>query len=361
MGKRKRNGTIYRRGKTWWMAYYANGRRIVQSTGVEDEDEANRQLQVKLGEVAVGKVIIPNRATVGDLCKLVIEDYKVRGLRDLKVTEWRYKKYLEKPLGGLLASRFGAAQAKQYIAMRQQQEAANATINRELAILRRGFKLGTRQEPKLVHEIPTIPELREDNARQGFLEPDEYERLLEELPEGYKAILVCAYHTGARKNELRRIRWEWVDFEGGMIRIPGALTKNKKPRAIPIYGDMRPWLERQRDTCPEENDWVFHGARRLPIGHKQLGEEWRAACKRAKLPGVLFHDMRRSAVRNMKKAGLQDQEAMKISGHLTRNVFDRYNIIDEDDLADAAKRLEAFQQKRKAERAAKLRLVKQGA
>jgi hypothetical protein len=78
---------------------------------------------------------------------------------------------------------------------------------------------------------------------------------------------------------------------------------------------------------------------------------------RAGLPGLLFHDLRRSAVRNMKKAGLQDQEAMRISGHLTRNIFDRYNIIDEEDLADAGKRMEEYGKKRKAERAAKLKLV----
>jgi hypothetical protein len=76
------------------------------------------------------------------------------------------------------------------------------------------------------------------------------------------------------------------------------------------------------------------------------------------MPGLLFHDLRRSAVRNMKKAGLQDLEAMRITGHLTRHIFDRYNIIDEDALADAGNRLEEYAQKRKQERAARLQRVK---
>jgi hypothetical protein len=76
------------------------------------------------------------------------------------------------------------------------------------------------------------------------------------------------------------------------------------------------------------------------------------------LPALLFHDLRRSAVRNMKKAGLQDLVAMRISGHLTRNVFDRYNIIDEEDLAEAGTQLEDYAQQRKQERAARLRRVK---
>lgn len=127
-------------------------------------------------------------------------------------------------------------------------------------------------------------------------------------------------------------------------------------RTLPIYGDMRRWLERQRETCPEGCTWVFHGAHSHPVDSHMNG--WVDACRRAGLSGLLFHDLRRSAVRNMKKAGLQDLEAMRISGHLTRNVFDRYNIIDEDDLADAGKRLEEYAAKRKLERAAKLRLVK---
>jgi len=204
--------------------------------------------------------------------------------------------------------------------------------------------------------LPVIHQLPEDNARQGFLEPDQYETLLAELPASLKALFVCGYHVGARKNELRRIEWGWVDLTAGLIRLPGAVTKNKKPRTLPIYGDMRRWIERQRETCPEDCIWVFHGAKKHPVDSHLNG--WPEACERAGLSGLLFHDLRRSAVRNMKKAGLQDLEAMRISGHLTRNVFDRYNIIDEDDLADAGKRLEEYAQKRKQERAAKLRIVK---
>jgi integrase len=204
--------------------------------------------------------------------------------------------------------------------------------------------------------VPVIHKLPEENVRQGFLEPDEYDRLLEELPTNLKALFVCGYHTGARKNELRRIRWEQVDFQAGLIRLSGLQTKNKQPRTLPIYGDMRRWLETQRETCPEDCLWVFHGARNHPVDNHLNG--WVDACKRAGLPGLLFHDLRRSAVRNMKRAGLQDLEAMRISGHKTRHVFDRYNIIDEDDLADAGKRLEEYAQKRKQERAARLRRVK---
>ena len=357
MARRSRgNGTVYRRGNVWWLQYFVGGRHLNESSGSTDEAEARRQLKVKIGETAAGKAILPGRATVGDLCALVIDDYRLRELRDTKAVEWRYKANVKKPLGRLPASRFGSVQVKQYILQRQAAGASNATINRELSIVRRGFKLGYEAEPKLVSLVPVIHKLPEDNARQGFLEPDQYEKLLEQLPLNLKALFVCGYHTGARKNELRRIQWSWVDFQAGLIRLPGAVTKNKKPRTLPIYGDMRRWLDRQKETCPADCVWVFHGAKKHPVDAHLNG--WSEACERADMPGLLFHDLRRSAVRNMKKAGLQDLEAMRISGHLTRNVFDRYNIIDEEDLADAGKRLEEYAAKRKQERAVKLRLVK---
>jgi integrase len=215
--------------------------------------------------------------------------------------------------------------------------------------------LGYEVEPKLVFQLPVIHKLPETIVRRGFLEPDQYETLLEQLPANLKALFVCGYHTGARKGELRSIQWPQVEFAAGLIRLPADQTKNKRPRTLPIYGDMRRWLEHQRETCPKGCLWVFHGAHTCQVDTHLNG--WTEACKRAGVPGLLFHDLRRSAVRNMKKAGLQDLEAMRISGHLTRNVFDRYNIIDEDDLAEAGKRLEEYAQKRKQERAARLRRV----
>jgi integrase len=286
----------------------------------------------------------------------VVADNRLRNLRDAQHVEWRYKAHIEPVLGSLLVSRFGLAQVRQYVEQRRAAGASDATINRELAIVRRGFKLGAHEDPPLVHRQPAIPKLEEDNVRQGFLEQDQYERLLDELPKNLKALFVCGYHTGARKNELRRIRWEQVDFESGLIRLEAGQTKTKRPRALPIYGDMRRWLKQQRETSPAGSPWVFHGAHNCPVDNHLNG--WKEGCERAGVPGLLFHDLRRSAVRNMKRAGIQDVEAMRISGHRTRAIFDRYNVVDESDLATAGKRLEEYTARRKRERAAKVRRVK---
>jgi integrase len=146
--------------------------------------------------------------------------------------------------------------------------------------------------------------------------------------------------------------------ENGIIRLEATQTKNKRPHVLPIYGDMRRWLEHQRQTAPPGSvrDGFFTACTIAPSTITSNG--WTDACKRAGVPGLRFHDLRRSAVRNMKRAGIQDVEAMRISGHRTRAVFDRYNIVDEADLASAGKRLEEYTARRKRERAAKLRRVK---
>ena len=109
-----------------------------------------------------------------------------------------------------------------------------------------------------------------------------------------------------------------------MIRLTTSQTKGKKARTLPIYGDMERWLEKQLESA-NGSPWVFHGARNKPVSTKLYG--WAEACERVGLAGLIFHDLRRSAVRNMKRAGVQDRVAMEISGHRTRSIFDRYNIV----------------------------------
>src|SRR5208283_3733130 len=145
------------------------------------------QLKVKIGEVAAGKDVAPERATINDLCALVLEDYKLRKLRDLKIVEWRYNAHVKPVLGGLLASRFGSAQVRQFVKVRRGADASDTTINRELSIVRRGFSLALREDPPLVQRAPYIPKLEEDNARQGFLEREQYEKMLEKRPANLKA------------------------------------------------------------------------------------------------------------------------------------------------------------------------------
>jgi len=143
--RKRGSGTVYRRGQIWWMQYFVRGQIVQESTGFTEKADAENLLKLRVGEVAAGRRVGPERATIGDLCALVVQDNRLRNLRDAQHVEWRYSAHIESRLGSLLASRFGSAQVRQYVAQRRSAGASDATINRELAIVRRGFRLGARR------------------------------------------------------------------------------------------------------------------------------------------------------------------------------------------------------------------------
>jgi integrase len=184
--------------------------------------------------------------------------------------------------------------------------------------------------------------LEENNVRKGFLEHEAYVKLRNALPEGVQLLFVVGYHVGCRSGELLKVKWSQVDLVAKRIRLEPGTTKNKQSRHLPIFGEMieRLSLEKQiRDTTFPDCAAVFHRHGK-PV--RNFRKSWDAACKAAGLVGLLFHDLRRTAVRNMVRAGIPEKTAMAISGHKTRSVFDRYNIVNDRDLTDAGAKLERY-------------------
>lgn len=342
-------GSLCLRGRIWWYVYRQHGQQIWVSSKSMDEEEAKRQLAVRLGEIAAGADVTPERATVADLCRLVIADYRLRKLRSLPDVQWRFDAHIVRLVGSLPAGRFGARQAKIYIETRRAEDASDATINRELAIIRRGFTLAHQEDPPLVRRVPHIPKLEEDNARQGFIEEAQYVTLRGTLPEHLQALLVVGYHCGCRLGELRKLRWPQVDLNALEIRIEKRQAKAKQARTIPIYGDMIQWLKWQ--ATRRDGDLVFHWNGK-PLGSHLKG--WAKACTAAGIDGLHFHDLRRSAVRNMERAGIPRSVAMGITGHKTEAVYKRYDIVGGTDLTDAARKLTEYHKSQRP----KLKLIK---
>jgi integrase len=314
---------------------------VSESSGSTDEAEARRQLKVKVGEAAAGRGVAPERATINDLCGLVLADYRLRKLRDAATVQWRFDAHIKPAIGSLLAARFTPHQVREYVERRRKESTSDATINRELAIVRRGFSLALREDPPLVRRAPYIPILEEDNVRQGFIEQGQYLALRAALPDHLKALLVVGYHCGNRLGELRKLQWNQVDMAAREIRIEKRQAKAKRPRTLPIYGDMIECLELQAERRAAGCDLVFHWNGR-PFESPLKG--WDLACAAAGLEGLHFHDLRRSAVRNMERAGIPRHVAMQISGHRTESVYRRYDIVVEGDLKSAGEKLAAYHQ-----------------
>jgi integrase len=232
-----------------------------------------------------------------------------------------------------------------YMKARQQAGAANATINRELATLKRAFQLGLRSN--MVGRVPHIALLEERNARTGFFERDQYLAVRAQLAPALQPLIDVAYLTGWRlKSELMPLTWDRVDFPGGWIRLEPGATKHREGRMFPLIPELRQVLQAQRehtDTVQKTTrtiiPWVFHrqGERMVT-----LMRAWRTAVKKAGCPGRIPHDFRRTAVRNLERAGVSRSAAMKMVGHKTEAIYRRYAIVSEGDLKHAGTQLAAI-------------------
>jgi len=222
--------------------------------------------------------------------------------------------------------------------------AASATINRELAALKRMLKLGAIQTPPKVDRVPHIPLLEEKNTRKGFFEHDEFEALRNALPSYLKDLASFGYKVGWRVSEITTLKWNQVDLAQGIVRLEVGETKNDEGRTVYLDDELKKTFCRlwnDRKVNERLLPWVFlnqSGSDRV----KRFDKAWKKACKDAGIGIRLFHDFRRTAVRNMVRSGIPERVAMMISGHKTRSVFDRYNIVNDQDLKLAAQQQQAY-------------------
>jgi len=194
--------------------------------------------------------------------------------------------------------------------------------------------------------VPYISLLKVENARQGFLSRADFAGLLAALPNAdVRDFVEWFWWTGMRPGEIRQLTWAMLDRETWVLHLDPRAAKIGKGRAIPVEGPLRQIIDRRLERRRLDTPLIFHrvsrGRRGRPV--QDLRFMWRAALKRAGLPpGLRPYDLRRSALRNMIRAGTDIAVAMKISGHTTRSTFDRYNIVDEEDVRAAVARTAAY-------------------
>jgi integrase len=302
----------------------------------EDERRAQKLLDKKLGELREGTHKEPKvyKTMFEEMAKDIVNDYKVNGRKSADKVD-RCLSHLRESFGLARMMDITTDRIKAYIVSRQDGKAANATVNRELAILKRMFSLGL--QTGKVATRPYIPMLKENNVRKGFFGWEDFLKLRKALPDHLHPLVTFAYYTGWRKSEILGLAWRQVDLTSGCVRLDVGVTKGGEGRVVYLTSEMRELLadlyKKRRLDCP----WVFHRNGK-PI--RDFRSAWEEACKATGLTGMLFHDFRRTAIRNMIRAGVPERVAMQISGHRTRSVFDRYHIVSESDLKEAAQRVE---------------------
>jgi integrase len=329
--------------KTWWISFPCHGEQLRENAHTRNRAEAVRLLKEKIGKVGLGQPVGPklDRTNLDDLLKLVENDYRANGRRSLD-RALQASVHVREHFGAHRKARdISTESITAYKARRLEQGAKPSTVNYELAILRRGFRLGR----NIVPSRPDFEMLKVDNVRKGFFEPEQYRAVLAHLPDYLKPVATIAHITGWRvKSEILTRQWKHIDVDAGWMRLEPGEGKTREAREFPFTPELRAVLNAQRERVREIQratgqivPWVFVHPDGSRI--KDFRSSWAKACRAAGVPGRLVHDFRRTAVRNLERAGVPRSAAMKLTGHRTEAVYRRYAITDSAMLQEAAVKL----------------------
>lgn len=336
-------GRIFSRGPKFWIAYYVRGKEYREPGGAT-EAKARKLLQTRLREIYGDRFVGPEekRITIDELLENLLTHLKTKGAKSIG----SIKSHLKPVRARFALTRavdLTSTMVEQFIAERMASGKARATANREVQPLKQAFNLA-RKQGRLTR-VPYFPLLKEDNARQGFFEKEEFETVVAGLPDLMADIAWFAYLSAWRKGEIVSLPWSAVDRKAREVRL--RTSKSGYGRVLPLDGILwevmeRRWAAREYllpNGVTALSEFVFHSKGR-PI--LDFGGPWARACKQAGLPDKLFHDLRRTAVRNMIRAGVPQSVAMDISGHRTISMFLRYNITSDDDRREAIRKSQNY-------------------
>jgi integrase len=343
-------GTIYKRGGRWWVAYTRDGQRFFESarnkaTGTKGTyEDAKRLLANREGDVAKGLPVSPEigRTLFADALDDVLRDQRVNKRRAVDSTARRIKLHLKPFFTTKRIAEITTTQIRAFARHRVDEGAQPATVNRDLAVIRRALRLAHRAGHILA--LPHVEMLDESrNVRQGFLEPDDFEKVRAALtPPVYADVAAFAYLTGWRvPSEVLVLEWRQVDQRRKLIRIDRGVTKGDEGRQFPITAALRDILERREAAKVKECALVFHRDG-TPIHRRLFSKQWTEACTTAGVKDRIPHDMRRSAVRQLERARVPRQVAMRLVGYRTESIYRRYAIVSEADVHHAGASLDAL-------------------
>jgi integrase len=368
----KGTGSIYQRpdSAVYWLKYSRYGKPYRESSQTTDKRKAERILKVRLSEITTGTFIGPQaeKIKVSELAEDFLREYRINERKSIDDATARWNLHLKPYFNHRKAIDLSSELISQYVDARQQEGAKNATINRELAALKRMFRLGQQSTPAKVLRMPHFAHLRENNVRKGFLEDSQYTKLVAGTELWLRTLVECGRTYGWRVSELLTMKVGQVDLAQRVIRLDPGTTKNSDGREVFMTDALHSLLSGcVTGKGPEEA--VF--SRSNGIAVRSFRDAWEKACinagvgqclclgcaspvtsaepcgncgsNRTKYSGLIFHDLRRTAARNLRRAGIAETVIMKIGGWRTRSVFERYAIVSRGDIVEAMQKLETNQ------------------
>lgn len=345
-------GSIYKRGDVWWIDYSFRGERHRESSGSTRKKDAKKLLQKRMKEMAEGGPRVHEEdVTFDDLAQMVEDDYVTQGKASLPNLKTALK-HLRGFFGGWHAVDITTDALRRYVRQKQEVGYSNGYIRRHLSNLKRAFNLAV--QAGHLSNVPHFPTVKVDNVRTKFLTMGDVDAICEAIGPDLAPVVRFAALTGWRKGEIipyqenEGLRWRNVDFETDTVHLDPGTTKNDEGRTFPF--SALPPLEKLLRQQRERTDAVEQDQERVVphVFHRDgepirwMRHAWNEAAEAAGVPDAWFHDLRRTAVRNLERAGVPRSVATKLTGHKTEEVYRRYAIADEDALVEGVEKLAKF-------------------
>jgi integrase len=381
VARKRGTGYLFRRKgcQTWTIQFYQEGRKVRERTGTTDRAAAQRLLTKRLYQVNQGELVEPESKPVRVeqlwACMLASTEAEGRSLKDYRI-HW---KHLQPIFGALQARRITAAMVQQYQQQRKREHphnrpnetVANRTVNGELGSLLHCLRLGQFTYPSLT--VPKVKKLKEDNTRTGFIEDDQFALLAANASELWlRTFLEIGFTYGMRHGEMLGLTVGQVDLRHNLIRLEPGTTKNKDGRNLVMTTKVRQLVE-QCMAGRKPADGLFHRSGE-PV--REVRYAWQTLCVKCGLgrfecrkcksaattlngcdkcgrrkcisyygtdgrkQGLLVHDLRRSAAKALRLAGVPESTIMRMGGWRTAAMFRRYAIDSHKDQQQAVEMLE---------------------
>lgn len=336
---------------TYWISYrLPNGKQKQESAGTSIEDaraadgkKKGQKKERKLFDIREDATMTFNEFTTWYL--------DLSSVKKLK-SSWRIEialRHFNEVYGDMVVSKIKSSDFEDYQAKRKAEGKADHTIDHEIGAVKGMMNKAFDNDMVTLQTLTTFKKpkkllKRNSNVRDKILTPDEYEALCSAAPPHLRNAIIIGYHTGMRRGEILNLTWPMVDMKNRIITIPREITKDDEERKVPISDILYATLSKIPRALHDDHVILFKG-KPLDVLGRALGR----ACEKAGIiygrkteDGFTFHDLRHTFNTNMRKAGVAESVIMAITGHSTREMFDRYNKVDEEDTRQAVNQLEVF-------------------
>jgi integrase len=328
----------------------STGKRVRESAKTADRETAQRILDDRRGRVARGEVVLPraDKVTFDEARQDLLDHYRAHQTRRVDALNYLLA-HLDKFFAGKKLTAIRPDVVTRYVLLRHEDGAAAGSIRNEIDLLTRLLNVAV--ENGKLERVPKFQKPKAAPARAGFVTDRQFEAIRAHLPEELKTAVTVAYTFGWRKREFLGLKKHQYDPIAGTLRLEPGTTKNQDGRLVRVTAELAAMLDAQVTRVREMElklgrvvPWLFPHLPPHPLAGERIVDPrkaWKAACRAAGVPGILLHDLRRSAVRNLEAAGVPRSVAMKLTGHRTESVYRRYAIVSDADLHEATARIEA--------------------